>query len=800
MKKEKSNYLILIILGLLLMLLPVGFNNMFGSSTDWVSQHTVFPEYFRNMFYTTGELIPDLAMNIGAGQNIFNFSYYGLLNPIILVSYFLPFIKMVDYMVISSIVVVISSALLLYKWLRNNKHSNFNSLISSIIFLCSAPLMFHVHRHIMFINYMPFLILGLMGIDKYFKQNKSWLLILSIFLIIMTSYYYSVGSLLVLVIYGMSKYLEKNDFNFKDFVLNMLKLAIPFVIGILLAGVLLIPTFYALINSGDNTSLSVKMMELLPKIDINMILYDPYCLGLSAISILAILNGLFTKNKKFLSVVLIIVVTFPVITYILNGMLYIRPKVLIPFLPLVILMISRLLKKLDDKAINTFFLIAVFVLLTNFSYLFLIDAAILLVSLLFYKKYQKKYIYIVPALIMAILLAVQTGYSVDYISKKKYNRYFNNEINSYVDKVIQNDSSYYRMNNLINASTTLNKVYNAKYYQTSVYSSIDNYLYRYFYFYTFKNNMGNRNNIILTQNNNILIKNFLGVKYVISDKEVPGYTKIGEKTYENDLVLPLGYASNRLSSIDSLEYPYVVESLLNSIVIDNKSKIESKIKKEDLFTLDKEYMFEEKTFVDRKLSRTLKKEVLFVSFDMNYNQTCEEGDTYIVINGVGNKLSCQDHIYHNKNFTFNYIIYDNEISSLKIEFSKGKFDLSNLKVYTIPYEEITSFGGTIDKFEISSIKDNVIKGKINVSNNGYFASSIPFDKGYKVFVDGKEREPEIINKAFLGFQIEKGNHNIKIVYETPYLKLGKTVSTIGLSMFILSIVFENKKIVKNKQI
>ena len=44
--------------------------------------------------------------------------------------------------------------------------------------MCATPLLFHSHRHIMFINYMPFLILGLMGIDLYFDKKKSWLLIL----------------------------------------------------------------------------------------------------------------------------------------------------------------------------------------------------------------------------------------------------------------------------------------------------------------------------------------------------------------------------------------------------------------------------------------------------------------------------------------------------------------------------------------------------------------------------------------------------------------------------------------------
>ena len=42
----------------------------FASDVDWMSQHSVFPDYFRKLFYKTGKLIPSFASNIGGGQNI----------------------------------------------------------------------------------------------------------------------------------------------------------------------------------------------------------------------------------------------------------------------------------------------------------------------------------------------------------------------------------------------------------------------------------------------------------------------------------------------------------------------------------------------------------------------------------------------------------------------------------------------------------------------------------------------------------------------------------------------------------
>ena len=60
----------------------------------------------------------------------------------------------------------------------------------------------------MFVNYMPFLILSLMGTDRYFQKKKSGLLTGSVFLMIMTSFYFSIGGILVLFIYGVFQYLD----------------------------------------------------------------------------------------------------------------------------------------------------------------------------------------------------------------------------------------------------------------------------------------------------------------------------------------------------------------------------------------------------------------------------------------------------------------------------------------------------------------------------------------------------------------------------------------------------------------
>ena len=97
MKRDK---LIIILFSLVLGLIFI----RSGSSMDFLNQHIVFPNYLREVFYSSGKIIPDFMIHIGSGQNVFNIAYYGLLNPIIMISYLFPFIRMLDYIIISNII------------------------------------------------------------------------------------------------------------------------------------------------------------------------------------------------------------------------------------------------------------------------------------------------------------------------------------------------------------------------------------------------------------------------------------------------------------------------------------------------------------------------------------------------------------------------------------------------------------------------------------------------------------------------------------------------------------------------
>ena len=81
-------------------------------------------------------------------------------------------------------------------------------------------------------------------------------------------------------------------------------------------------------------------------------------------------------------------------------------------------------------------------------------------------------------------------------------------------------------------------------------------------------------------------------------------------------------------------------------------------------------------------------------------------------------------------------------------------------------------------------KGNVIAGDIDVKNNGYFITIIPYDENFEISVDGKSVKVQKVNTAFLGCKIEKGKHEVEIVFHAPGMAAGKIMSILGILMFV----------------
>ena len=95
-----------------------------------------------------------------------------------------------------------------------------------------------------------------------------------------------------------------------------------------------------------------------------------------------------------------------------------------------------------------------------------------------------------------------------------------------------------------------------------------------------------------------------------------------------------------------------------------------------------------------------------------------------------------------------------------------------------------------ERFTNVVFSNDRISANINIENKEKWVfTSIGYDKGWKVEVNGKQVETSKVQLGFVGFKLQPGNHDVLFYYETPFLKLGITISVLSL----LVLLFINKR-------
>ena len=883
---------------------------VFGAKVDWISQHSVIPDYFRKQFYATGKLFPEFAMNLGGGQNIYNYSYYGLYSPLFLLSYALPFVKMSTYVIVMEMVCLVASVLLLYMWLNRKGFGGAVSFAAAVVFLLTGPMICQSYSQIMFVNYMPFLILALMGVDWYFEKGRSGLLVVSTFLMIMTSFYFSIGGMLALVIYGIHCYgrkLEKQGtrVTVKGFLYEGVRFLVPMFLSVLMSGVLLVPTALALIGrssgetSGGSTaaeSLSTllssgNVSEILkglffPQIRLSGVFYSPYGLGFGTLMLTVLIATMFHRkwSNRIMAWLIAIVASVPVFVYILNGGLYLRDKALIPLIPLFCYMLAMYLKRVSQEEFSWIGIIP-YVVTMELIYIgrsqdgmeklwpfLMIESQIMLgcylVAGMIKEVWQNRRqinksrsVVLILAGSMVLFLAVfDNQYAVQkhaMLDTAFYEQVTDSQIGDAVQAATdeaKKDGGFYRTVQLGSDdenAADLNRVWNIDQHISSIYSSSYNKAYQNFRKDTFGLEQPYRNFLMQSEEINPIYQSFMGEKYVVTKKELKGcklLKKVGDwNIYENENAAPIIYGTSQLISekdYDKLEYPYNQTELLKKAVVPESvakqsdstmNQTESTIKQEDnLHTVTlvfgensgvsetdggyhistKKDMHVNAEIVSQIISNpdianmqsdsnqedsdiSTNERVLLLRFKVKNLKPSK--DLTIWVNGDRNKLSAKQRVYYNDNTTFVYAVpLGSDENQVEIIFGKGKYDISDVESYVMTMPGTGLYESEFLQNETET-KGNVISGEMSMEQDGYLITSIPYDSGFEIQIDGKTVNTEKVNTAFLGCKIDAGVHDVVITYHAPGLAAGKIMSLVGITGFLILSLLEYREQRKKKE-
>lgn len=845
--KQTIPYLILGMATLFFCWFFCGRYGVFGSKVDWISQHSVLPDYFRQQFYNTGQLFPEFAANIGGGQNIYNFAYYGLYSPVVLISYFLPFVKMSDYMMAAGVISLLAAVLLFYKWLLRRGITSRLSFLTALLFLLSGPMIYHSYNQIMFVNYMPFLCLAFLGVDRYFEKQKAGLYTISVFLMILTSFYFSIGGMFALVLYGIYRYAEgkeKLGENIKilGFVSDGFRFLLPMLTAVLMSAVLLVPTAMALAGGREGGHKTALSALLIPEIPIFRVVYTPYGIGLTTLAITVLITGLTYRKlyEKFLHIACIAILTVPLFAYLLNGGLYIRDKVTIPFLPLLCYLIATYLEKQKRREISFWAGALPFLLTIVLVYMgreqgkyseyldwVLVDALVMLVCyLIFYWKKFDWVLIVVPIGFLALYGVVLHKSADKMIEPAFYEEVTNKQIRTEIEELTEKENGFYRMEQSGTTSenaANLNRIWNMQQYVSSIYSSSYNPAYQKFRTETFLVAQPFRNVLMQSVTENPIYQKLMGVKYILSKQEIAGYQqekKVGDVTvYKNEEVLPIAYVTNQMISekaYEDLAFPYSQLAFLRFAVGKSvndtgnpKEVLNSQVKEtgaeipiEDTQAIEKVedgYHIKSKEIQNVKLKiseEAQKEEILFVQFELkNYKRS---KDVSVWLAGVKNKLSAGSHIYYNGNTTFTYAVnLKAGQTEVNLGLGAGNYEIRNLRCYIGNTDEsLKTLCQSEFRVDKAQTKGNRIVGSVDGVKDGYLITSIPYDEHFEVKIDGKDVKYEKVNTAFLGVKMPDGTHEVEIVYHAPGLKMGKVLSVTGLLLLAGMMLWNKKKAYK----
>ena len=432
----------------------------------------------------------------------------------------------------------------------------------------------------------------------------------------------------------------------------------------------------------------------------------------------------------------------------------------------------------------------------------------------------------------------------------------NNEIYGFkqaIDKIKEEDNSLYRITDTSSRFDNLPLLYNynsisnylslSSKYEEKISNDLKNDKY---YISRYINNFSNRSKITTLLGSKYLITNYnyKNIPYGYSKyKDINGYNAV---IYKNDYALPLSLiytdcinekTYNNLSPLtkeDSLITYYVSKNCNN----DKNYKVENELKYDVVGTenlkikdgkIEVNYESSGKLDLEFENSNNSEIYILIDGFDFR-SYTKEEIRNFTLLDSdryanykfnydMRNYISSNDFIinakYNDKNTTYFTLdqksspyYMDNDTILLNLGYMKkhtGKATLSFMNSGVYSFDSIKVLEVSFNNFneKIEKLKENQVDlkyennrfyGTYNSKENGIMQLTIPYDKGWSAFVDGKEVKVEKVNNYFTGIKVSKGKHNFEFIYKTYLLREGIVLSIFGVIVLFICVLVNKKKI------
>ena len=782
--------------------------------TDLYHQYAPFMAEFLRKLRSGDSLL--WTWNIGLGSNFVSlFSYY-LASPTNWLIYLCPADYVIEFITFWVVVKIgLSSLTFSYYLSKRYRTTNLGLVFFGTLYSLSAYMAAY-SWNIMWLDCLFLAPLILLGLERLFKEDKCFLYCITLALAIISNYYISIMICMFLVLYFFVLVFDK-PVSAKDFLRRGFNFGLYSLLAGCMAGVLLIPTIMYLGNTASATSTFPKTLEtyfsifqMLARHMVNLetetgLDHWPniYC-GVAVF----FLVPLYVMNKKIpyrekitrISLLFFLLISFStnMLNFIWHGFHY--PNSLPcrqSFLYIAILLCLcfeawlKIGANTRGQIVGSFwgglgFILLCQELITEETFAFhhyLVTAIFMgIYALLLYLYRRKKCapatLFIVALTFLVAESAMNTGItSVHTVNRDSYWENTTSMENLTAQAKAENDT-FFRLEKFDSLRKTKNDATWANFPSASVFSSTTNSnvtkLYKEW-------GMEGSTNAFCHQGATPLTSALLSVKYMFSTDEMMEnslYTLVGTdgniSMYECTYWLPLGFM---LPSDINSKWDYTSG---NDITMQNN------------------FLREATGIADAFVLKTNASSVDTTTVDVT-----ENGYYYVAVNNssvdsmtvsyTASETGVRE-MPSEKTFSSTHRAYILDIGWMEagesFKLTASDSDKMNVSIFRLNEERLTEAFEILsaEPFVIDHYTSTTISGHITATG-GLMYTSIPYEKGWKVYVDGVLTSPVTFADTMLAIPLSAGDHTIELTYSPDGLKDGVLISIVATGCFALLTLF-----------
>lgn len=748
--------------------------------SDLRYQYVYLFDYLKSMFDGNNSIF--YFFGRGIGGSMYGTFFYYLSSPLNLLFLLSNEDNIHIFIIILILIKIGLCGLTMYMYLsKSNKNDNLMNLILS---LCYALMSFNITYcfNIMWLDTIYLAPLILLGLDKIIKNQKSIIYILFLFMSIVSNYYTSYMLCIFLCVYFLFRLFTQ--YNYKKNKQKVKKIVTKFIISSLLAGFLasflIIPVLGELKNvfRGENIfeyNLALNPFNAILKFSITETDYlyhykfYPYifCGFFPLVILINYFMNVKDKNKKNIIYVFVffsLSVMIPTLVKIWHGFslpfLFVHRWVFLFSLFMIVISGEKYtkIKKLPLKKIVYISLAYIGIIIMSYLfstdeelklYLIFINFVFILFTILTVNEIKKTNRLFYKTLLLlitasSIFLQLHLSFESNYFLKPEnnYDNHFYKDRVKFRNQFANLEKNYYRIGG--DFIYTWNETFGLingrnQFFLSSTLKNIMNF-YKYSGYDILMNNCNDNEN-------QTILHPLLGIKYWYGKSNDNNYKLFKNnkiKVYKNDKSLNIGYMINYKKQKINYDNPFEYQNSFFKTIYGKEifKKYTSDIKTDsDIYLYSKVIDCDEEQYL--------------------VIQTTERNEPYYYCTEQGiTKFE------------------NNSITDLKTE--NVSINYEDILYYYVDEDAFNEMMNNLSKeqIDITKIEKNKMEFNIKSKKNDTLLLTIPYDKGWNIYVDGKKVNYFEIFDTFIGIKMKKGNHKIKMVYYPKYLELGIMMSII----------------------